>query len=74
MRLVILLPNTKRLKQLIKEHGEVWQITGNPEPMQCFNNDMGIAIQSIVDDINVREHSRNVRLTDIEGSYENDQR
>jgi len=56
-----LLPNTARLKQLIREHGDIWEIEHGPEPMQCFNNDNGFGIRS-----KDGRHFRNVRPDDIE--------
>ena len=60
-RFVILLPNTARLKQLRKEFGSTWSMVAPPEPMQCFDGDMGMRIVSIDG-----KHVRNARLTDIE--------
>ena len=59
--LVKLLPNNMRLKQLIREHGDIWSIEHGPLPMQCFNNDAGFGIRS-----KNEKHFRNVRPTDIE--------
>lgn len=57
-----LLGNTKRLKQLIKTHGDVWIVHHTEAvPMQCFNDDLGVFISSL-DAL----HSRNVRLTDLD--------
>ena len=50
-----------RLKQLIKEHGNVWVVKHGPEKMQCFGNEDGFGIESL--DGN---HFRNVRENDIE--------
>jgi hypothetical protein len=58
---VELLPNTARLKQLRKEFGPVWIMVALPEPMQCFNGDKGMRIQS-----RDGKHVRNARLTDVE--------
>jgi len=58
---IVLLPNTARLKQLRKEHGSTWIMVTLPEPMQCFDGDMGIRIKSIEG-----KHVRNARLTDVE--------
>ena len=60
MTLVIMLPNTARLKQLIKSHGNVWEQVGRVEPKQCFGNDEGMMIESLD-----KEHSRNIRVTDV---------
>jgi len=59
--LVRLLPNNMRLKQLIKEHGDIWHIEHGPEPMQCFGNNDGFGIRSTDG-----KHFRNVRPSDIE--------
>ena len=56
-----LLPNTARLKQLRKQHGPTWIMLSLPEPMQCFDGDMGIRIKSMDG-----THVRNARLTDVE--------
>jgi hypothetical protein len=55
-----LLPNTKRLKQVIKDFGSMWHIEHGPEKMQCFNNEKGFRIRSLND-----KHVRNVRKGDI---------
>ena len=56
-----LLGNTKRLKQLIKEHGDRWVVHSfNPEPMQCFDGALGVQICTFEG-----SHLRNVRLEDI---------
>jgi hypothetical protein len=62
---VKLLPNTKRLKQVIKEHGHVWNLLQGPMPMQCFDNELGILIKSLDD-----KHVRNVRVTDVLREWE----
>lgn len=42
-----ILPNNKRLKQLVKEHGEVWnQLTGIEFP-HCFNGEPAVLIESL---------------------------
>ena len=57
----IMLPNSARLKQLIKEHGQFWQVPNSPaKPMQCFNGDLGFPITS-----ENGKHFRNIRATDI---------
>ena len=54
--------NTARLRQLIKEHGSLWVIhSHDPEPMQCFNGELGVQICSFEG-----SHLRNVRLTDLD--------
>lgn len=53
-----LLPNNKRLKQLIKEFGQVWIIlSSKPKKMQCFDTKLGVHITSL----NLK-HNRNVRF------------
>lgn len=56
MHIVQLIPNTARLKQIVKEHGDVWIAISEPHPMQCFNDDCGIRICSLDN-----KHTRNVR-------------
>jgi hypothetical protein len=57
-----LLGNSKRLKQLIKEHGDVWVVHHTEAvPMQCFDGGMGVFISCLT-----AKHSRNVRLTDLD--------
>jgi energy-coupling factor transporter ATP-binding protein EcfA2 len=58
---VRLLPNTMRLKQLIKEHGFIWKIESGPDPKQCFANAEGFLIESLDG-----QHTRNIRTTDLE--------
>ena len=40
-----LLPTNKRLKQIIKEYGEIWKII-DKKHVQCFN-DIGFKIKSL---------------------------
>ena len=67
MTLVIMLPNTARLKQLIKAHGNVWKQVSEVEEKQCFSNERGMLVQSLD-----KEHERNIRVTDVESWNEND--
>jgi hypothetical protein len=60
MNRVTLLPNTKRLKQVITEHGNTWAVIRGPLSMQCFNGDLGFQVTSL-DNL----HIRNVRVGDI---------
>lgn len=60
-RTVRLLPNSMRLKQLIREHGFIWVIESGPELKQCFGNAEGFMIRSMNE-----QHSRNVRTADLE--------
>jgi hypothetical protein len=53
-----LLPTNNRLKQLIKEHGDIW-IFIERRFIQCFN-DIGIKIQSVNG-----EHQRWIRENDF---------
>ena len=59
IRKVILKPNNKRLKQLIKEHGELWSVDIEARPVQCFNGGLGVFISTV-------GHSRWVKPEDIE--------
>lgn len=40
-------PNTKRLKQLIKQFGEEWHLIGEVRQPQCFNGENAVMVQSI---------------------------
>ena len=53
---VRIVPNTARLKQLVREHGNIWTQLSDSEPMQCFNGDHGTRIRSLDE-----THVRNVR-------------
>ena len=57
---VTLLPTSKKLKQLIKQHGDQWIPLGEPKPLQCFNNEMGLLIAS-----QDKKHFRNVLVSDV---------
>lgn len=61
LRPVKLLPVSKRMKQIIAGLGDEWWTNRDPEPMQCFNGDLGVFIWTAG-----HESERNVRLTDIE--------
>lgn len=38
---------SKRGKQLIKKHGDIWRIEKGPVPMQCFDNADGYRVRSV---------------------------
>lgn len=61
---VILMPNTKRLKQLIKQYGELWYSDNIPRKMQCFDGALGVSVW-VTDEDGVILHQRNVRLDDM---------
>ena len=57
-------PISKRGKQLVKEHGEVWRFI-RWDGMPCFSGDVGIRITSLDD-----AHTRNIRQSnDINFRY-----
>jgi hypothetical protein len=45
-KLVKLLPVNKRYKQLIKEHGEVWNEIRRSDSVQCFHSLPGILVEA----------------------------
>jgi len=49
---------SKRGKQLVKEHGDLWQHRFGPRPMQCFDNELGIQIETI----DGCQYRRNIRV------------
>lgn len=55
MTKIELIATDKRLKQLIKIHGAVWEAISQFQKMQCFKDELGIRIRSL--DGN---HTRNV--------------
>lgn len=59
MKTIELLPNTKRLKQVIKQYGPDFEIV-RIKKTQCFNYDMGILVKS-----KSSTYSRWVRSEDI---------
>ena len=54
------LTGTFNLCDLMREHGVKWKVMHGPEPMQCFNGDLGVHVESIDG-----THSRNVHFDDI---------
>lgn len=50
-------PNTNRLRQLVRDHGDIWIMEGDPRPMPCFDGHTGAAVRTIDN-----THSRNVPL------------
>jgi hypothetical protein len=54
------LPNSKRLKQLIKQHGEVWEVIDGPMRMQCFNGEIGVFARALSG-----LHLRNIKKGDF---------
>ncbi len=59
---VRMLPTTKRLKQLIKVHGEFWRIIRGHAHLPAFNGEPGVLVESL----DGKKHSRWIRLTDFE--------
>lgn len=59
---MILLPNTKRLKELIKLHGATQWREYRREPVACFNGAIGVFIESADS-----KHTRWVRENDLKG-------
>ena len=58
MTQVTLSPNTNRLRQLCRDHGNVWwSDPAGPRPMPCFKGQQGLNITSLDG-----EHNRNVLL------------
>jgi hypothetical protein len=53
-------PDSNRLRQLIKDHGKTWSIVKGPKGMQCFNGQLGMAIQSLDG-----KHERNIPMTSV---------
>ena len=66
-RRIKLLPATKRLKQIIHDHGNIWKVLEPPRPMQCFDNQMGIRIQSMDG-----KHERNILVTHKDSEWSGD--
>lgn len=58
MRMVKIKPTNKRLKQLITEFGEDWEIIETRQSVQCFDN-AGLLIQS-----KNKKHHRWVKYSD----------
>jgi len=56
--IITLKPNTKRLKQLIKEFGDQWEVKCREESAPCFNGKPGLFIESITTNKNGFKHSR----------------
>ena len=54
-----LLPNSNKLRELIKNHGNLWQTDSDPSLMPCFNGQLGIRVKSHID-----QHVRNIRIED----------
>lgn len=58
--MITLLPNTNRLRQLIKDHGNQWVMIRGMS-CACFGGQIGIEIQSLDE-----SHIRWVKITDTE--------
>jgi len=65
MKFVILEPNNKRLKQLIKEFGHCWKVINASESPHCFNGNPAMFIESLTTNGNGQTHSRWVELKDV---------
>lgn len=59
IREITLLPNTARLRELIRKHGSIWKVEGSAV-MSCFGGEVGLKIASLDG-----RHKRNVRFSDI---------
>lgn len=57
-RLIRVFATSKKGKQLIKKHGDVWRIAKGPKPMQCFSNEIGYYIETV----DGCEYGRNIKL------------
>jgi len=57
---ITLLPNSKRLKQVIEDNGNIWMVIEGTQKMQCFNNELGVRIMAL------SGHIRNVLMCDVE--------
>ena len=62
---IILLPDNKRLKQLIREFGSEWTIVQKEDHVQCFDGNPGLFIQSICG-----KHTRWVRPIQVVNNIE----
>lgn len=51
-------PNTNRLRQLVRDHGDVWLVLKDARPMVCFNGQLGLLVESLDG-----EHIRNVQAS-----------
>jgi hypothetical protein len=60
MQRVTLKPTTKRLKQVIQEHGAIWLVL-EERPTACFDNELGLFIEA-----ERGTHQRWVRPSDVE--------
>jgi len=60
MRQVKLLPNSKRLTDLITTYGNIWNVIHKKE-MPCFENNIGVLIESLDE-----SYRSNMLLVDIQ--------
>lgn len=69
---VKMLPKNNRLRQLIKDHGEIWEVDvkSGPHHMLCFNGQLGLAIKSLNVTKGHRDHHRNILMSDVEVIHE----
>jgi len=58
---IIMLPSNNRLRQLITDHGDIWEVIKGPKGMSCFNGQLGMAIQSLDG-----THTRNIPIESTE--------
>ena len=63
-------PNTNRLRQLVQDHGDIWEanVIAGPHNMACFNNQPGLNITSPDG-----THNRNVPLDIVTTSEDTNQ-
>jgi hypothetical protein len=63
-KVVVSCPKSKRLKKLVKDYGEVWEVLSEPKPMLCFDGELGLLVsaqQSVC--------IRNLLLSELVDSY-----
>ena len=54
-------PKTKKHRERIKEHGELWIAITAPIEMQCFDNRIGVGCESMN-----THHYRNIEVDELE--------
>ena len=53
-------PNNDKLKKIIEEHGEYFEVTSSPQPIPQLNNQLGLTLKD--ENITFTTEVRNLRM------------
>ena len=59
-RYAIIFPNNDKLRKIIEEHGEYFEVTSSPQPIPQLNNQLGLTLKD--ENITFTTEVRNLRM------------